>query len=205
MLEVEDLIRFANVYLAIKDKKFRYVYCNEKYAEFLNLDSPKQITGKYDSDFFSEDLVQLYRMGDSHVLNGKGHLFNVAEPISYNNNNMKILTSKNQIIKKNDNLLGIALTFFDISDVKFKSPLELFKYNTDKNYYEFTMGKEIAYFTPREYAIVKNLFLGLSTKKIASNLSLSSRTIEDYVQKIKNKLKCGHKHNIINTIMLYDK
>ena len=201
MLEVEDLIKFSNVFLAIKDKKFKYVYCNEKYAEFLDLDSPKQITGKYDSDFFSEDLVQLYRKGDSHILNNENSRFcNVSEPISYNNKNMKIMTSKNQIIKKNS-LLGVALTFFDISEISYKSPLELFKYNSDQNYYELNMGKDISYFTPREYAIVKHLFLGLSNKKIASNLSLSLRTIEDYIQKIKNKLKCSHKHNIINTII----
>lgn len=202
MLEVEDLIRFANVYLAIKDKKFKYVYCNEKYAEFLNLDSPKQIMGKYDSDFFSPDLVQLYRSGDSHVLSG-GHLFNVVEPICYENKKMKILTSKNQVIKQNKNLLGVALTLFDISKISYQSPLELFKYNLDQNYYELKMGKEIVYLTPREYTIVSNLFFGLSTKTIANNLCLSTRTVEDYIQKIKKKLNCSHKHNIINTIMLY--
>lgn len=202
MFEIEDVLKFTNIYLALKDTKSRYLYCNEKYAEFLNLDSPKQIIGKYDSNFFQDDLVKLYLSGDRHVLQG-GSFCNIQEPIIYNNKKMKILISKNQVFKKNEASYGVVLSFLELNPLHYKQPDDLFKYQPEDKCYKFLKGDKSIYFTSREYSIIQSLFLGLSAKQIAHRLNLSTRTIEDYVQKIKNKLNCSHKHNIINTIMLY--
>jgi len=49
---LEHIINSAqNLYLAVKDKNFQYTYCNDNIAKLHNLDSPKQIIGKSDSDF----------------------------------------------------------------------------------------------------------------------------------------------------------
>lgn len=69
--------------------------------------------------------------------------------------------------------------------------------------FEFKIGKITEYFTQREFEVFQNIFVGLSSKQIAKKLSLSPRTVEDYVDNIKRKLQCRYKRNIIEAAIRY--
>lgn len=56
------------------------------------------------------------------------------------------------------------------------------------------------YLTQREAECVYLLLQGMTMKRIGATLSLSPRTIEFYLKRIKIKLNCNSKHELINHI-----
>ena len=56
----------------------------------------------------------------------------------------------------------------------------------------FKLGSEFGdkYLTKREWEVLKYVVLGHSAKKIGRLLQISSRTVEGYVDKLKEKLGC---------------
>jgi DNA-binding NarL/FixJ family response regulator len=55
--------------------------------------------------------------------------------------------------------------------------------------------------TKREIECLNKLCLGYSAKEIAKSLELSHRTVEDYLQKAKDKLGCSKRSDIIATML----
>jgi len=198
MSYLNDILNNTNLYLTVKDKNFKYVYANEKYAEFLGFDSTKSIIGKNDFDIFPESIANIFVSGDAHVLNG-GTMINRPEIIIGAEKRKTILTSKTYT-KKHDRLAGIVVSFIEIDYPSILTPpKELMKFDENKKIYPFKIDDHVEYFTKKEYEVFKKLFLGLSAKQIAVRMSLSQRTVEDYLNKIKNKLQCSYKYNIIET------
>lgn len=64
--------------------------------------------------------------------------------------------------------------------------------------------KQAQLLTPREKQCLKHLFEGQSIKGIASALSLSPRTIEYYLENIKNKMNCWSKDELIVKVKQFD-
>lgn len=195
-----DIIESANLYLTAKDKNFKYLYCNEKIACALNLDSPKSIIGKTDYDLYPFHLANIFRQGDERVLNG-GLLLNEKEIHPCDNTVIKILTNKNQLKDKRGTLKGVVVSFVDISALQSNFSPEMMKYDQLKKAYHFNIGKDNEYFNKTEYDVFKCILTGSTAKEIGKKLTLSHRTIEDYIEKIKHKLQCTSKHHIIECAM----
>jgi DNA-binding CsgD family transcriptional regulator len=198
MFEFEDVIRSANMYLAVKDKSLKYHYCNENLACGLGLDSPKQIIGKDDHQLFRESYANLYHLGDNYVLKG-GIFLNKYEEQPHVNKRLQILTTKNLLKKKDSTVSGIVVSFIDITGLNYKPQAELLAYEPTKNAYEFHVGKQTDFFTKREYQVFRCILMGLTAKQIAKRLAISPRTVEDHINKIKLKLQCGSKYQIAET------
>jgi DNA-binding CsgD family transcriptional regulator len=200
MDNIEEILNCADVYVLAKNKHAKYTYCNEKYAELLHLDSPKQIIGKTDFDFFPKNIAAICFEGDKYVLNGFT-LWNYFETIQLKSN-IHILINKSPLVKKSG-ANGVVASFIEKTDSTPSKIKELMSYEEKQKRYYFMINQTKEYFTELEYAIFKKLFLGISSKKIASYLSLSSRTVEAYVAEIKRKLQCAHKSDIIETAIRY--
>ena len=57
------------------------------------------------------------------------------------------------------------------------------------------------FFTKREQEVLQNILKGFTAKKIAQQLSLSHRTVEDYIERVKQKFQCINKHDVIEAAM----
>jgi DNA-binding CsgD family transcriptional regulator len=60
----------------------------------------------------------------------------------------------------------------------------------------------LAEFSKQEKECLKCLFMGKSAKETADELGLSSRTVEHYLENIKNKLNCNRKSEIITHLLM---
>ncbi|MEO8400849.1 MAG: helix-turn-helix transcriptional regulator [Gammaproteobacteria bacterium] len=200
MFEFEDIVKSASVYLAAKDKNLKYIYCNEKVACGLGLDSPKQIVGKTDHDLFTDEVAHMYRAGDTRVLNG-GTLLNAREIQPHTDKTIQILTTKNQLRNNSNILIGVAISFIDITGLTCKFNSDIMQYDRHRRRYTFQIGNTTEFFTRREYDVFKNILAGFTAKKIAKQLTLSPRTVECYIEKIKHKFQCTRKNHIIEAAM----
>jgi len=194
----DQILNNLNLYVGIKDKNFKFIYCNEKVAEAAGVDSPQQIIGKTDYDFIWRDQADVYRIGDKRVLRGYSYL-NQPELQAQSRGLAKILVSKNQLWNKCNKCIGVMYSFIEISDcyLKRKSP----EFVNIKN--RFYLGRYFnnEYLTRREVEILQNILVGYTSTQIAKLLNLSRRTVETHIDKIKKKLQCRTKGDIIVTAM----
>ncbi|MCH9770107.1 MAG: helix-turn-helix transcriptional regulator [Gammaproteobacteria bacterium] len=58
-----------------------------------------------------------------------------------------------------------------------------------------------SYFTKREFECAKCIVRGMSSKEIASQLNISARTIEKYIESIKTKLNCHRRSEIVRKLL----
>lgn len=71
------------------------------------------------------------------------------------------------------------------------------KWHLSPHYYTLNDNKNIYGLTDREHECVFLLIRGKSAKEIGALLSLSKRTIESYIENIKNKMDCRNKAEIL--------
>lgn len=86
-----------------------------------------------------------------------------------------------------------------------KLHFDLFPPVTKKEEFLENIGLEIPVsLTLKEIEVVKYLLKGLSAPKIADNLFISSRTVEHHLERIKDKLDCTSKAELIQKIQSFD-
>lgn len=113
-------------------------------------------------------------------------------------NNVKILhqfikhfhTLANEIVQNAINSYRGIFKHFHYEQLQYDSSYEFFKLNNS-----IVFNKHLS---PREIESLHFLLKGMSNKEIARKLGLSCRTIEDYVNSIKNKLECKDRKQLLS-------
>ena len=105
-----------------------------------------------------------------------------------------ILTNKNQLPDRNQKCIGVIGSYFDISGKTIISAPKRDNQNS-----KLFLGKEFfnQHLTKKEYLIFKLIIHGQTALQIANNLSISTRTVETHTEKLKLKLQCKTKGDII--------
>lgn len=196
---MDDLIKqvfsASNVFVTAKDNAGRYLYCNEKVAEAVGLDSSHQIVGKTDYELCWRNQAELYIAGDQRVMAGSSYV-NVVEPQTQVNGNKKILISKSVILNAGAKCVGTAASYVDISNYFVrKKTFYLQPPKGNRFYLGGIFGNE--YLTRKEMKVLKMVLLGMGSKQIAKYLPISPRTAEMHISKLKSKLQCSTVGDIV--------
>jgi len=186
-------------YIGWKDKNSVFLGCNINNARAVQLKHPQDIIGLSDMDLIdqTEKSAHFHRRHDQIAL--EGHIIKTLHPSTHLSNNKTYFQTK-KILKQGEKIIGtiyhcvefiISNLFAKMQDIdKRNSPsaiLPLYyelESNTDNNPYHFS---------PRELECLFCLLRGMSAKQIGIILGLSKRTIEFYIDNIKNKVGCNKK------------
>ncbi len=168
-----------------KDKNFNYFNVNKAHLNFTGCDL-NEVMEHSDYDLPWEKYANTYRDIDKQVLNGRS--FAVLESIiTKKNAEITIVTRKNAITNLAGVVTGILGLITTVSDKKIIQSTKLLN-RADK---ELTAQTSL---TPGKYNLSKReqecLFYVLrekTAKQIAKILGLSFRTVEFYIENIKNK------------------
>jgi two-component system, OmpR family, aerobic respiration control sensor histidine kinase ArcB len=208
------------------DKNCRYLGCNDNVANVLNLNSCDDIVGKSNADLIdSKSADDLNKV--NQVVMSTGQELNVEEIGFDSNNNPAIyLTRKVPLRDDNDQIIGVAGISFDITKrKKMEEELRAAKEKAEealrakeiaeaesrekskllKNILEelkeeryYLSGEyQGVHLTQREAQCLVCLAHGHSIKQIGKKLDLSPRTVEVYLNRVKIKLKCTTKTELI--------
>lgn len=58
-------------------------------------------------------------------------------------------------------------------------------------------SSEDLHITTREMQVLRHVVLGLSAKRIGRSMNISHRTVEKYIENLKNKFKCDSKSSLL--------
>jgi DNA-binding CsgD family transcriptional regulator len=200
----------------LKDANTRkYIWCNKKFADFLNLKNQKEITGKLSTDFIKNvaiydlnNLEQSKKLEDEAIVSKK--IFKVEKQVDLNHLGTTIITGTIIPILNNDgnvdSILCYGSPFMLISD---KSLTNAFKAINKVNIPKIVHKPKYPINTPygkvklsrRETQCILYMIKGLTTKEVAVYMDVSRKTVEKYIESVKSKTGCNSRSELISTVV----
>jgi PAS domain S-box-containing protein len=101
----------------LKDREGKFLAVNEVFAKSCGRESPDEVTGKTDFDFYPSELAERYRADDREVMTSKVQK-SVEEPILDAGETKWVETFKMPILDKDGSVLGTTGFARDITDRK---------------------------------------------------------------------------------------
>ena len=181
-------------YIGWKDVNLNYQGANKA---LLELKGVNDITGKTDEELSPASVEDNMVFLEQDLLVLKGNKISTVHRGS--KTNTIFLLEKSPIINQENTITGLiyycrpwhkADVFHILNQLDNKLDLEIQNYTLDHHYNQFKLTK-------RECECVFLLIRGKTAKEIAALLSLSKRTVESYIENIKNKMDCQNKAEIL--------
>lgn len=193
-----------------KDQDHNFLGCNHAFLDMAGLRRTKDIVGKKDADFpwGADGFDKIFRVQDQPILDGKSKL--VLGRYDFVGGECTMLVKKipfkigHQILGMINYLIDIEYPcLFNILHLlqKNKVPITAELVNNIKIFLK-TNGSILHQFTKREEDCLYYFLRGASIKDIAKQLKISPRTVEVYIQNIKDKLHCSKKNKLIAKAIL---
>jgi len=102
-----------------KDRNFRYLGCNQRFAEDAGLRSPDEIVGKTDFELSWKEIAPLYRSDDRDVMESGITMINYEEPqLREDGERLWLRTSKIPMRNETGEVIGVFGSYEDITDYK---------------------------------------------------------------------------------------
>lgn len=196
-----QILKHLDMFVWVKDKKYNYLFCNERFAEAAGLDSPSQIIGKSDFDLPWRRYAAYYQADDYGVL--QGNVRNNVPVITETANKItEVLVSENKILNRLDKCIGVTGSCIDITGKQLVKKTG--HYDTiNKRYYfnDDTLGN--LYLSAREITVFKHILLGYTARQTGEKLNISPKTVESHTEAIRLKLQARNKGEIITTAIQF--
>lgn len=193
---LEELANAGHLFIFEKDRDGRYVGCNESFARAAGLDSAQQIVGKRDSELYWHEQAGFFQRGDQAVMRG-AQMLNTPEMQIQPGVIAKIVTTK---LRKADGN-GVIGSFIDLTGYMIVKKNGRFDAATGRFYLGpvSVFGNE--HLEPRELDVFREILMGYTTGEIALRLGLSAGTVSWYTDRIKQKLQCTKRAQILHVAM----
>ena len=194
-------------FIGWKNTNSIFLGCNINNARMVNLKYPEDIVGLSDFDLIdqTESSAQFHRKHDQIAL--EGYVIKTIHPSAIASNTQTYFQTK-KIMKQGEETIGIIYHCVEfIFPHLFAKLHDIDKRNSPANllpvYYELESNtfNNPYHFSSRELECIFFLLRGMSAKQIALFLGLSKRTIEFYIDNIKNKVGCNKKSELLELML----
>lgn len=159
----------------IKDTKGRYTWVNDHLLKLQKLER-HEILGKTDIDLPWSGHMKELRLHDQSVLDQK-RAVTFHEVIHRRGYDVDGFCHKSPVYHESGQLIGVCGIFIDSPRNKLSVDIKL---------------------SVRERQCLLNLARGMTAKESATQLKLSFRTVEDYLEKLRGKLHCKNQAELIS-------
>ncbi|KTD63111.1 helix-turn-helix transcriptional regulator [Legionella shakespearei] len=191
----------------IKDTQHRYVAINKKTATMLGFDNPVDVLNSGISDgklnCNAIDLAETFVKEDKDAVSADEPLLTLGQ-FSYANNEMKLLLTEKMAIKNAENdVIGYFSTSLDLTGTRIinLAPLmeSIHPENIKKGQFSMVIKQEYPdiKLSIRQTECLYYLIKGCSSAEIAKLTELSKRTVECYIDHIKDKMYCISRQQVI--------
>lgn len=192
----QNILNHLDGNIGWKDIDLRHLGCNDNLANALNLQFPEEIIGLRDCDFFHSDQDSIFHFQkDQLALQGQTTKF-----VHLHYDKLYFVIKK-PMLDLNKCIYGVIYQCQKLDDVDFFRKL----INSDQPHstnrttvsYDINPDTNRYALSRRELQCMFYILRGKSNKQIAEALKLSKRTIDFYMENIKNKFGCQSKNELI--------
>ena len=182
-----------------KDTSSVYLGCNNVFSQFCGLDSIDDIKGCSDSDLpWSSYQEAIYREEDHIIVNELVEIKDRIVPVNLGSNFSGYLQGTKKPLYDGNKLVGVI----GICDILTREDAlnKLLKQMDDSNIVQFSK-KAIKPFSKRETELILYLLKGYTGVATADRMEISIRTVESYLENIKNKLNVNTRQEIYSVML----
>lgn len=173
------------VYVFYKDIFSNFIGCNKAFAEIAGFHRISDIIGMTDFDMpWCDTEAAYYREKDQAVLDGNYLCNHVETQRLSSGRDCRILINKVPLIDAKNLLTGVIGSYVTIADPH---------YHGTKS----TVLKNVSV-TERQIECLVFLAKGYTAKKIASEMDVSAKTVQTHIEKLKLKLHCHTKNELLD-------
>ena len=189
--EQDELIQ-SSILFFWKSKTGEYLGCNEAFASRIGLDNTQKILGHNDFELCWKDSAPSLRLNDLQVINNEKPQMIIETAQLINGNIGKALSYKLPLRLRSTNkitgVIGISIEFNNQEELIPGSFLNSIHFSS---------------LTKRQKECLYYLCKGMSIKQIAKALKLSPRTVEHYLEAVREKLACHSRAQLIEKLLGY--
>lgn len=114
-----NLIDHLPQFIYIKDREGRFLVCNHEAALIRGCQSPRDVIGKSDSDFFTPEIARLYSDNDESVIaTGQPVVREEEWLVDASGRRMWVMTSRFPLLDRDGVIIGVIATGLNIDDRK---------------------------------------------------------------------------------------
>lgn len=170
----ESLLKVSvDAWVYWKDKHGVYLGCNALMANSLNFSSTEEIVGKTDCDLpLLADEIDYYRQQDRQVMKNNTAM-QFQDSATLKDKTIDFFVVKTPLIEKGHNPVGILGISYYFNPIRHNA------------------------LSQRETEVLNLLAQGKPTKEVANILMLSKRTVEHYLESIKDKMDVSSKYELL--------
>ena len=180
-------------YVFFKDKDCRFRGCNETFAKDSGCESIEDIIGRTDYDFpLTNSEAEKYQKDDKRVIEtGKLLLNEIEIHLGQDHQKYKVRVNKYPLLDHQKKICGLYgdYQYLDIN------------LSGNSREYQLQGKNKIFRLSPREVDCAIAMIEGRSARETALQYAISQRTVESYIENIKNKLGCNLKSELIRTLL----
>lgn len=189
----QNIIDQLPVNIGWKDLQLRHQGCNMTLAKTLKIKNPCSIIGLQDTDIssHSEEDVHFHYQNDQLALQGE-----LVKCVHYFYDSFYLLVKK-PLLDIQEQIIGVIYQGHLMEPPHELRKLLKYYQGKKKTCYRLQPEKNPFSLSNRELQCLYHLLHGKSSKQIAAILNLSKRTIDGYLDSIKNKFGCQNKFELI--------
>lgn len=179
-----------------KDNSGKYRANNKAHCATAGILESKDLLGLTDYDLIWSNSATSYIENDQKVLANKTSCIFLEQGPTVNHETAFFLCAKKPLFlqsQKTDGILGLGILFHPNQSNELFSHLILEDYTIPQD--------NQPYLTAKQLNCLFYLVLGMSHKEIASQLNLAPKTIEHHFEKIKIKLQCKSRAELIKVAL----
>lgn len=191
---VESVLNQIDVFIFCKDKRGRYIFANEKFAEAAGLDSSAQIVGKTDSDLIWHDQSDYFQAGDKSVMEGNV-MTNAPEFQVRSDGIAQITTSKNVLVSAAGVVEGVIGSFIDHAGSLLLKTAGT--YDPIKRRILLGAIFDNGYLSYMEALVYFHILLGRHNAEISAIVKRAVSTVNFHTENLKKKLQCKTRGDLI--------
>lgn len=196
----ENIINALPYCIFTKDIDLNYTACNLRFVQNTGFCDASEILGQSDFEMpWTKEQALLYRADDLLIIKNREPKLNYLEFQQAKTGEERInLVSKWPIISADNQVIGLICIYNNMMD----SHILLTNSEAHKNRtFSIAINDGIIRFSPKETKILYYLIRGKSARDISEKLNISNRTVEGYIENIKNKMMVSKKSEIIEKII----
>ena len=211
-IDTDSLLRISGkVHVYWKDMQLNYLGSNDLMAEVNKLSARQDVLGRADNNLLWTEQAELYKADDRQVmLNNSAKQFHNFSILP--DREITYLTIKVPLKALNGKTVGILGISHYLTERFTNCNLDLLnKAGIPINHRNFiNSDKALLDILCKKYKLSKRqveclyyLVRGMTLKQIGKTLKLSPRTVEWYLEIVKNKLNCSTKLDLINKCIAF--
>lgn len=181
-----------------KDASGNMLGCNSRQAQTLNFSKADDIIGLSSFDLYNEKSAEQIALNDFETLESTNAKFFIEPADTRDGQEYIAISCKKPIYSQMGKKIGLMGASLVINareyEERYFSHQSLF--NNDR------IPKNNDHLSPRQIQCLICLVQGMTQKQIAQKTRLSTRTVEHYLDTVKNKLNCATRYELISKALL---